>query len=114
MYKNNYISTSKYNFLNFIPVNLFKQLSQMANFYFLILCGLELYPPITDSPGYPGLLPPLTFVVSLSMLKDLYEDIKRHKSDNRENNSKVKVGKQFKKKRKKVVTVTNKFVEKSW
>ena len=34
------------------------------------------------------------------MLKDLYEDIKRHKSDNRENNGKTLVGKQFKKKKK--------------
>jgi len=73
-----------------------------------------LYPPITDSPGYPALLMPLTFVVGLSMLKDLYEDIKRHKSDNSENNGKTLVGKQFKKKKKKIVTVTNKFVEKKW
>ena len=80
----------------------------------MVLCILELYPPITDSPGYPALILPLGFVVSLSMLKDLYEDIKRHKSDNRENNGKTLVGKQFKKKKKKVVTISNKFVEKKW
>jgi hypothetical protein len=93
MYKNNFISTSKYNMINFVPLNLMKQLSQVANFYFLVLCVAELYPPITDSPGYPALILPLGFVVSLSMLKDLYEDVKRHKSDNRENNGKILVGK---------------------
>ena len=86
----------------------------MANFYFLILLVLELYPPVTDSPGYPGLLLPLSFVMGLSMLKDLYEDIQRHRSDNRENNSKAEVGKTFKKKKKKQVTLTHKFVHKKW
>ena len=47
----------------------------MANFYFLILLGLELYPPVTDSPGYPALAMPLCMVVGLSMVKDIYEDI---------------------------------------
>ena len=87
----------------------------MANFYFLILLIAELYPPITDSPGvYPGLLLPLGFVVSVSMIKDLYEDIQRHRSDNRENNSKTMVGKTSRKKKKKVVTYTHKFVSKRW
>jgi len=75
LYKNNFISTSKYNAINFFPKNLFKQFTQMANFYFLTLLCLEMYPPVTDSPGYPDLLLPLAFVVSISMVKDLYEDI---------------------------------------
>lgn len=29
---------------------------------------------------------PLTFVVALSMIKDAYEDYKRHQSDAKENN----------------------------
>ena len=32
---------------------------------------------------------PLTIVVLISMLKDLYEDIMRHKDDTKENNSKA-------------------------
>jgi phospholipid-transporting ATPase len=32
---------------------------------------------------------PLTFVVGVSMIKDIFEDIKRHKSDNEENNKKT-------------------------
>ena len=35
-YPNNSISTSKYNFVNFIPKNLAEQFSKMANLYFLV------------------------------------------------------------------------------
>ena len=33
------------------------------------------------------MLPPLTFVVILSMIKDAYEDFKRHREDRNENNA---------------------------
>ena len=35
------------------------------------------------------MLPPLTFVVVLSMIKDAYEDVMRHKEDKKENNEKT-------------------------
>lgn len=38
------------------------------------------------------MLMPLSFVVLVSMIKDIFEDLKRHKSDNFENNLKVLVG----------------------
>jgi hypothetical protein len=37
------------------------------------------------------MLLPLGFVVVVSMIKDIIEDVKRHKSDNIENNRKVTV-----------------------
>jgi hypothetical protein len=37
------------------------------------------------------MLMPLSFVVVVSMIKDIIEDVKRHKSDNIENNRKVTV-----------------------
>jgi len=40
---------------------------------------------ISISNGYPAMAVPLVFVVALSMLKDAYEDWKRHKSDDKEN-----------------------------
>ena len=66
----------------------------MANMYFLILMIMELYPPISDCPNskVPALLLPLSFVVGLSMVKDIWEDVKRHRSDNEENNRRVLVG----------------------
>jgi len=38
------------------------------------------------------MLMPLSFVVFVSMIKDVFEDLKRHKSDRYENNLKVLVG----------------------
>lgn len=90
MYKSNVVSTGKYNLITFLPMNLQLQFSKMANMYFLILLALEIYKPISDSGGQPVLAMPLSFVVGLSMIKDAFEDIKRHMSDRRENLKKVK------------------------
>jgi phospholipid-transporting ATPase len=38
------------------------------------------------------MLVPLSFVVLVSMIKDIFEDLKRHQSDNLENNRKTLVG----------------------
>jgi phospholipid-transporting ATPase len=46
---------------------------------------------ISDSNGKPAMLVPLSFVVLVSMVKDIFEDLKRHQSDNQENNRKVLV-----------------------
>ena len=51
----------------------------------------ELYQPISDSEGKPVIGLPLGFVVLISMIKDIYEDIQRHRQDNDENNRKVEV-----------------------
>lgn len=39
---------------------------------------LEVYPSTSDTNGYPVILGPLGFVVFLSMIKDMIEDIKRY------------------------------------
>jgi hypothetical protein len=38
------------------------------------------------------MLMPLSFVVLVSMIKDIFEDLKRHDSDKKENNRKVLAG----------------------
>ena len=50
---------------------------------------LQTVPLITISEGIPTMALPLTFVVILSMIKDAFEDYKRHKSDDKENSSEV-------------------------
>jgi P-type E1-E2 ATPase len=52
----------------------------------------QIIPPISITGGQPSLLLPLMFVIFVSMVKDIIEDIKRHKSDNEENNRKALVG----------------------
>jgi phospholipid-transporting ATPase len=91
LYINNKVITSKYNVLTFLPLNIMLQFSKMANFYFLVLLIMELYKPISDSGGKPILALPLGFVISISMVKDIYEDILRHRQDNDENNRKAEV-----------------------
>ena len=39
--QNNYIKTSKYSLLTFLPLNLFEQFQRLANFYFLCLLVLQ-------------------------------------------------------------------------
>lgn len=90
-FKKNEISTSKYNCLTFVPKNLFEQFSKVANLYFLVMGLMQMINAITASDGIPTTYGPLIVIVLISAFKDLYEDYKRHKSDNEENNKKVEV-----------------------
>lgn len=88
---NNKISTSKYTVVTFVPKNIYEQFSKMANMYFLIIGFLQLIKEISTSSGVPVTWAPLMFIIFISALKDLFEDLKRHKSDNEENKRKTKV-----------------------
>jgi len=48
-------------------------------------------PLISITSGKPVMLIPLSFVIIVSMIKDISEDYKRHRSDKKENQSKVLV-----------------------
>ncbi len=87
----NKIRTTKYTWLTFIPKNLFEQFSKMANVYFLFIMVLQIVPPISITGGQPAILLPLMFVVAVSAIKDLFEDIKRHRADAQENHRKALV-----------------------
>ena len=52
---------------------------------------MQMIPLISISLGKPAMLLPLTFVIVLSMIKDIFEDYKRHKSDKSENYKNVLV-----------------------
>jgi phospholipid-transporting ATPase len=95
----NGITTSKYTALTFLPKNLIEQFSKAANVYFLIITFMQLIPIISISGGRPVMLLPLMFVIGVSMIKDIFEDFKRHKSDNQENTRKAlvydKISKEF-------------------
>lgn len=75
----NEIKTAKYTAITFLPRNLFEQFRRMANFYFLIVGVTQL---VIESPVSPfASIAPLVFVVSVTMLKQGYEDVMRHKAD---------------------------------
>ncbi|CAK77311.1 unnamed protein product (macronuclear) [Paramecium tetraurelia] len=85
-YPTNFIRTSRYNMITFLPYSLALQFQRMANIYFLIIAILSFFKSI--SPFSPiNSIAPLLFVVSLSMLRDGYEDYQKHLSDNELNSS---------------------------
>ncbi|KAF7478124.1 putative phospholipid-transporting ATPase IH [Marmota monax] len=69
-----------YTFWNFIPKNLFEQFRRIANFYFLIIFLVQLIIDTPTSPVTSGL--PLFFVITVTAIKQGYEDWLRHKADN--------------------------------
>uniref|UniRef100_A0A8C0C0F6 ATPase phospholipid transporting 11A n=1 Tax=Buteo japonicus TaxID=224669 RepID=A0A8C0C0F6_9AVES len=69
-----------YTFWNFVPKNLFEQFRRIANFYFLIIFLVQLIIDTPTSPVTSGL--PLLFVITVTAIKQGYEDWLRHKADN--------------------------------
>uniref|UniRef100_A0A9J8DBD4 Phospholipid-transporting ATPase n=1 Tax=Cyprinus carpio carpio TaxID=630221 RepID=A0A9J8DBD4_CYPCA len=90
MYANNAIKTSKYNVFTFLPLNLFEQFQRLANAYFVFLLILQLIPQISSLSWFTTVVP-LLLVLSITLAKDLSDDITRHKNDKHVNNRKVEV-----------------------
>ncbi|XP_047324539.1 probable phospholipid-transporting ATPase 4 [Impatiens glandulifera] len=90
-YCSNYISTTKYNFITFLPKALFEQFRRVANMYFLFTTLLSLTPlsPFTAA----SMVVPLVFVVGLSMAKEALEDWRRFIQDMKVNMRKASVHK---------------------
>lgn len=85
----NRIISSKYTIWNFVPKNLFEQFRRVANFYFLIIFLVQLMIDTPTSPITSGL--PLFFVITVTAIKQGYEDWLRHNSDNEVNGAPVYV-----------------------
>ncbi|KAM4595935.1 phospholipid-transporting ATPase IC-like, partial [Polymixia lowei] len=89
-YSGNGIKTYKYNALTFIPLNLFEQFKRAANLYFLALLILQIIPEISTLPWYTTLVP-LVLVLGITAIKDLVDDLARHRMDKEVNNRKCEV-----------------------
>lgn len=103
-FKANHIRTAKYSVFTFIPLNLITQFSKTANLYFALISFLQTIKPISITGGSPVQLAPLSAVVIASMVKDGFEDYKRHKTDKEENTKIAHV----------YDIAQGKFVEKEW
>ncbi|GER53535.1 aminophospholipid ATPase [Striga asiatica] len=90
-YCTNYISTTKYNFLTFLPKAIFEQFRRVANLYFLLAAALSLTPVTPFAPL--SMIAPLVFVVGLSMAKEALEDWRRFIQDMKVNLRKAKLHK---------------------
>ncbi|XP_023932468.1 probable phospholipid-transporting ATPase IA isoform X1 [Lingula anatina] len=87
-YASNKICTAKYNILSFIPKFLFEQSRKYANIFFLMIALLQQIPNVSPTGRYTTALP-LLFILSVSAVKEIFEDFKRHKADGQVNNRKV-------------------------
>ncbi|XP_070693411.1 phospholipid-transporting ATPase VB [Pempheris klunzingeri] len=82
----NAIKTTKYTLLLFIPMNLFEQFHRLANIYFVGLAILNFIPAVNAfEPGVA--LIPICVILSLTALKDAWEDFRRYQSDKKLNNT---------------------------
>lgn len=83
-YTSNYIKTTKYTIITFLPLSLLIQFARVANVYFLIIAVLQSIPAISPLSPYTAYLP-LLFVLSASMIREGIEDFRRYRSDKRIN-----------------------------
>ncbi|XP_063311964.1 phospholipid-transporting ATPase IK-like [Pelobates fuscus] len=84
-HKNNRIKTSKYNFLTFLPLNLYEQYHRGEVIYFTLVLISQSIPQVSTLPFYVIILP-LACILFARCVRDLVNDIARHRSDKLVNN----------------------------
>ncbi|KAI4463660.1 putative phospholipid-transporting atpase [Holotrichia oblita] len=80
----NRISTAKYSVVRFVPLFLFEQFRRWSNIFFLMIALLQQIPDVSPTGRYTTLVP-LIFILSVSAIKEIIEDIKRHRADDETN-----------------------------
>ncbi len=83
-YITNTIRTSRYTIYDFVPKQLIFQFTRLANFYFLCVGIPQAIPGVSTTGNFTTILP-LLFFVLLTILKEGYDDFKRHRLDRVEN-----------------------------
>lgn len=86
----NFIRTTKYTLITFLPKNLFEQFRRVSNFYFLTVVIIQLIPSISPLSPITSILP-LVFVLVVTAIKEALEDYARFKADKKNNNEPFKV-----------------------
>ncbi|CAC5421630.1 DRS2 [Mytilus coruscus] len=89
-YCNNKVSTAKYSWISFLPKFLFEQFRRYANVFFLFISLLQQIPQVSPTGRYTTALP-LLFILTVSAIKEIIEDYKRHRQDDAVNNREVLV-----------------------
>lgn len=84
-YVNNVITSARYSVYTFLPRQLYAQFSKIANVYFLTVAILQMVPSWSTTGTYTTIVPLLIFI-SISILREGYDDWRRHGQDNKENN----------------------------
>uniref|UniRef100_F1KSD9 Phospholipid-transporting ATPase n=1 Tax=Ascaris suum TaxID=6253 RepID=F1KSD9_ASCSU len=84
-FSSNVISTCKYSILSFFPRFILEQFRRYNNIFFLVIALLQQIPDVSPTGRYTTALPFL-IILSVSAVKEIFEDIKRRKSDQKVNN----------------------------
>ena len=86
----NKIENQKYNLITFIPVVLFNQFKQFGNFFYLVMSITQFFNELKVGFMFTY-LSPLVIVVTISMIKELYDDINRRIQDKKTNSTMIAV-----------------------
>ena len=86
--KDNRITTTKYNIFTFIPKGLLYQFSRLSNVYFLFTVIIQSIPLISPLTSITAIVP-LIFVLGVSMIRELIEDLVRNNYDNLNNEEEI-------------------------
>ncbi|KAF7189781.1 putative phospholipid-transporting ATPase DNF3 [Pseudocercospora fuligena] len=86
----NTIRSSRYTIWDFLPKQIIWQATRLSNFYFICIGVPQTIPGLSTTGNYTTILP-LTFFILLTVLKEGYDDFKRHRMDKVENNYWAKV-----------------------
>ncbi|XP_052614420.1 phospholipid-transporting ATPase VB isoform X2 [Peromyscus californicus insignis] len=84
-YRGNQVKTSKYTVLSFIPKNLFEQLHRFANLYFVGIAILNFIPVVNAFQPEVSMVP-VCVILTVTAIKDAWEDFRRYKCDKVINN----------------------------
>ena len=90
LFKDNKISTTKYNALTFLPKALLYQFMRLANIYFVFIAVIQSIPIISPLGSATGIAP-LVFVLTVSLIREAVEDLKRRSLDNEQNSNEVEI-----------------------
>lgn len=103
IFMGNRISTAKYNLITFTFKFLYEQFRKYGNVFFLIICLLQQIPNVSPTGRYTTLVP-FIIILTVSAIKEIFEDIKRHRADHGVNRTKTQVLNKY----------TQKFETKTW
>lgn len=86
----NRITTAKYGYSTFFPKFLLEQFRRYSNIFFTFIALFQQIPNVSPTGRFTTLVP-LICILGVSAVKELFEDLKRHKADRKVNESEIYV-----------------------
>lgn len=89
-YISNSIRSSRYTIYDFLPKQLLFQCTRLNNFYFIVIGIPQAIPGFSTTGNFTTILP-LLFFILLTIFKEGYDDLRRHRLDKSENRTKATI-----------------------